>query len=89
MLLGENKGEKMTKLKCWWIFGHDYTNWSELVKPYGADKQQWRKCKNCNRLQYRNVGYASGVNPEQVNKYFSFFTKGDIQQTNGKRMEDD
>lgn len=73
--------------KCWFIFNHNYSKWSELVKPYEANKQQWRKCEDCNRLQYRNVGYASGVNPEQVNKLFSFFTKGDITQSNERKLK--
>ena len=72
-------------MKCFWIFGHDYTNWSKMIEPYGAYRQQWRKCKKCNRLQYRTIGYAGGVNPEQVNSKFTFFSIGNTNQKNTRK----
>lgn len=62
-------------MKCFWIFGHDYTKWSVMVEPYGSIRQQWRKCKKCNRLSYRRIGYASGVPPATVNKLLFFIKK--------------
>lgn len=53
-----------------WFCQHDWSKWSELVHPYGPARQQWRKCNKCNLLRWRNLGYAEGVHPEQVNKLF-------------------
>jgi len=58
------------KVKCKWVFGHEYGEWSDLVDTYSGTKQQWRQCKNCKRLSYRLVGYVGGVNVSIVNRMF-------------------
>lgn len=45
-------------MKCFWIFNHDWSNWSPLLQGYGGYWYQNRKCKKCGRQQIRQVGWA-------------------------------
>ena len=58
-------GGKDMKIKCWWIFGHNWKPWNDVV--WGKEKKQithnvlgytviyqTRECKDCKMTQMRS-----------------------------------
>jgi hypothetical protein len=36
---------------------HKWMRWSDPIKTYESNKQQWRVCKNCNKAEFRTLAY--------------------------------
>lgn len=53
-------------MKCFWIFWHDWSKWSDVVKDYSADRNQYRYCKKCNRQQKRKAFLVDYTTDEQI-----------------------
>ena len=61
----------MNENTCFPIIGHEWSKWSEATEPYDGTRQQWRYCLRCNKITYRNIGYANGAYVEIINKVIS------------------
>ena len=38
---------------------HDYSKWSKPIDGYGATTTQFKVCKVCGKIAWRNIGYAN------------------------------
>jgi len=57
----------MSKVKCIPIIGHVWSDWSEVVRAYNGNKQQYKYCLKCNKIVYRTIGYAGGIDADLIN----------------------
>ena len=47
---------------------HDYTRWGIPTDSYNVNIKQARVCKNCGKIQVRNLGYLNGLYAEGIKK---------------------
>lgn len=47
---------------------HEWDMWSTLVPSYRGHNTQFRRCKTCGEIGFRDLGYCEGANYADANK---------------------